>query len=343
LNRAAVALALLLAGPAAAREAPRKPPLVLQETGSFFVGGRRIHTEHANLPGAFLGVSGELMVDQTYVQYWIPQQRNARFPPIVMLHGSTHSGATYETTPDGREGWALFFVRKGVPVYVIDQAGRGRSGFDRTGIVEAKTTGDVSKIPPIVNFEHGSAWQGFRFGPTLGEAFPQTRFPMKAVDQYLAQLLPSVGGPSAVEGLTALLDRIGPAILLGHSAGGQPVVDAAVQRPDLVKAVVDVEAPAGCPVTEEGIRTAYRKVPLLAVYGDINTSYKPPKFWEDRWVKAKTDCDASVAQIVAAGGRALNMSLPDRGLLGNSHMLMMDTNSDQIAQLIYEWLEKNLR
>jgi hypothetical protein len=43
-----------------------------------------------------------------------------------MVHGSGHTGVTYETTPDGREGWATYFARKNFPVYVIDHVGRGR-------------------------------------------------------------------------------------------------------------------------------------------------------------------------------------------------------------------------
>ena len=55
-----------------------------------------------------------------------------------MVHGSSHTGACLESTPDGREGWYPYFVRKGVPSYVVDQAGRGRSGFDESVIHEGE-------------------------------------------------------------------------------------------------------------------------------------------------------------------------------------------------------------
>ena len=54
-----------------------------------------------------------------------------------MVHGSTHTAACLESTPDGREGWAPYFVRNGISTYVVDQAGRGRSGFDESVIREA--------------------------------------------------------------------------------------------------------------------------------------------------------------------------------------------------------------
>ena len=65
---------------------------------------------------------------------------------MIMVHGSTHTGACLEATPDGREGWYPYFVRKGVPSYVVDQAGRGRSGFDQSVIHEGEAgmaSGDV--------------------------------------------------------------------------------------------------------------------------------------------------------------------------------------------------------
>ena len=36
------------------------------------------------------------------------------------------------------------------------------------------------------------------------------------------------------------------------------------------------------------------------------------------------------------------MKLADIGIRGNGHMMMMEKNSDAIAQVIAEWLDKNL-
>ena len=63
-----------------------------------------------------------------------------------MVHGSSHTAACLESTPDGREGWYPYFVRKGISTYLVDQAGRGRSGFDESVIHEAAAmirAGDV--------------------------------------------------------------------------------------------------------------------------------------------------------------------------------------------------------
>src|SRR5918912_2901869 len=112
-------------------------PLVLEREGSFFVNGKTIETKY---PGASLVTGpadpGHITVNQMYVQYRVPPGANGI--PIVMVHGSNHTGATYETTPDGREGWGTYFVRRGFPVYIVDHSGRGRSGFDPTAINQVR-------------------------------------------------------------------------------------------------------------------------------------------------------------------------------------------------------------
>src|SRR5580700_5639240 len=77
------------------------------------------------------------MIGQMYVQFEIPVTKKRNAPPVIMVHGSSHTAACLESTPDGREGWYPYFVRKGVSTYLVDQAGRGRSGFDESVIHEA--------------------------------------------------------------------------------------------------------------------------------------------------------------------------------------------------------------
>src|SRR5688572_10903607 len=114
---------LLFVLAACATGGPSGGRLVLEDEGSFFVNGQSYRSEH---PGASLNTGaappGNITIKQMYVQYRVPAEKSG--PAIVMVHGSQHTGKTYETTPDGREGWATWFVRRGHPVYVVDQAGR---------------------------------------------------------------------------------------------------------------------------------------------------------------------------------------------------------------------------
>ncbi len=104
------------------------------DQGSFFVGGKLKKTYY------FSSVRSPypkaLMIGQMYVQFQIPMKFNDY--PIIFVSGGAHTGASLESTPDGREGWAPQALRNNIPTFVVDQSGRGRSGFDATAIHEGK-------------------------------------------------------------------------------------------------------------------------------------------------------------------------------------------------------------
>src|SRR6266478_2111088 len=144
--------------------------LELQDEGGFFVNGQAAATAFPDSPPTGAAPPGQIMIDQMYVQYRIP--KNVSAPPIVMVHGSGHTGVTYETTPDGREGWATYFTRNNFPTYVVDHSGRGRSGFDPTPINRAKAESNVSLLPDVPLTTKERAWVNFRFGNAYPTAFP---------------------------------------------------------------------------------------------------------------------------------------------------------------------------
>src|SRR6266849_2400856 len=108
------ALSLALAPLAHAQE---RGPLSLAQASYFFVVGK-IDTS----------AEGSPMFGQVYVEYMIPARRSHPYP-IVMVHGGGQTGTNFTGTPDGREGWAQYYVRRGYPVYVVDQVARGRSAY----------------------------------------------------------------------------------------------------------------------------------------------------------------------------------------------------------------------
>src|SRR6185437_85046 len=123
-------------------------PMTLRDEGSFFIGGQKIHSDFPSSTPTGLNAPGTYSVNQMYVHYRIPADTRQKKLPIIMVHGSNHTGMTYETTPDGREGWATYFVRHGYPVYVVDQAGRGRSSFNPTAVNQAIAQQNLSALPP---------------------------------------------------------------------------------------------------------------------------------------------------------------------------------------------------
>jgi len=319
-------------------------PMVLEDEGSFFVGGQQIHTDYPSSNPTGLNAPGTYTVNQMYVHYWIPQQAAQRLP-VIMVHGSNHTGVTYETTPDGREGWATYFVRQGYPVYVVDQAGRGRSSFNPTLVNQAIAQQNVSLLPTggFQMYPREGAWVNFLFGPSFGVAWPDERFPLSSLDEYTSQLVPNtettlVGGTNnTTNDLAALLDKIGPAIIIVHSQSGTLGLGAVVKRSDLVKGLISVEG--GCtPVSPSDITNYYKKVPYLSFWGDHSVGAVGANGDARR-----TGCQATVAAFKSAGGNATFLSLPDDlGIHGNSHMLMMDNNNLQLADILINWIHQNV-
>jgi pimeloyl-ACP methyl ester carboxylesterase len=276
------------------------------------------------------------MINQMYVQFRIPKQVSG--PPIIMVHGSGHTGVTYETTPDGREGWATYFARKNFPVYVVDHSGRGRSGFDPSVINRAKADSNAAALPDIPLTTRERAWPFFRVGASYPNAFPGSQFPLDALDQYFSQLVPNTettlagGGANTVKALAALVDKIGPAIVMVHSQSGAYGLELVRQRPDKLRAFIDVEGNCG-PLSADDIAKAFVKVPMLAVFGDNSIDAPGPNGNERR-----NSCVATADAIRKAGGTAKFLLLPEAGIKGNSHMMMMDKNNLVVADQIIAWL-----
>ena len=229
----ALALLGLTAGLAAA--APPEANAVFRPAraeGYFFVGGR------------YESVGGKtIAVGQMFVQYHAPTTVTQPYP-VVMVHGTAQTGINFLGTPDGRPGWVDRFVERGFAVYVIDQVGRGRSGDnpEAYGPYARLSTDDLETIFT---------------GQERFDLFPQakrhTQWPggagvkgNAAFDQFYASQVPYVASALRSEelvdpALIALLEKIGPAVVLTHSQAGVFGWAVSDQRPDLVKAHVAVE------------------------------------------------------------------------------------------------------
>jgi pimeloyl-ACP methyl ester carboxylesterase len=217
--------------------------IVIKKQGYFYVGGQ--YDSAAN-PTSMTG--------QMYVEYQIPADRRSgplRKLPIVMIHGGGHTGASWQTRPDGGEGWADYFLKRGWPVYIVDRPGVAKStslgAFGNvTNVRTALDRFAASELAsPTVQWPQADLHTQWPGGTTQGPGDPD-------FDQYYAHLAPggTAGGENnQVAATVALLDKIGPAILMPHSAPGPGVWRVGDQRPSLVKGIVAVE-PSGPPFYE---------------------------------------------------------------------------------------------
>ena len=342
--------------------------------GYFFVGGRYVGEP-----------AREVMIGQMYVEVWVP--RVVRHPyPIVFFHGASSTGTTWMQTPDGRRGWAHYFVDQGYIVYITDQPARGRSVYDaqhqgKQIRANAPSTERVNSSPaeyglwPQAKLHTQYPGEGANRGKRGDPVFDAAQ--ARAVS-YLAsnvetqQLVQNAG--------TALLDRIGPAILVTHSQAGPFGWLLADARPKLVRGIVAVE-PSGPPF--EGAVLAKGPARLWGPT-DIRITYEPlvndPKeLYHEKQTKADAPdlvlctLQGGVARtlpnlrgipiviitgeasyhapydhctsqyLTQAGVMNEHVRLESRGIRGNAHGIPSEKNNLVSAKLVDDWLRATVR
>lgn len=322
-------------------------PLVIQEQGSFAVGGNVVTT-----PGTYdpinRGPAGQtLHGDHAYVSYQKPA--NARPLPLVLWHGIGQFSKTWETTPDGREGYQTIFLRRGFPVYIIDQPRRGRAGRSTLPAMITPTTDEQD-------------WFGtFRLG-IWPNFFPGVQFARDSatLNQYFRQLTPDTGplDPSLnAEAVVALFEKIGPGILVTHSHSGGMGWLVGSRSPN-VRAIVSYEPGSGFifpegevppPMPMAGGTMAavgvplsrfmpLTKMPIIIYYGD-NIPAEPianpgQDGWRARLAMARLWRDA----VNRHGGDVTVVHLPEVGVHGNTHFPFSDLNNIEVANLMSKFL-----
>jgi pimeloyl-ACP methyl ester carboxylesterase len=336
--------------------------IALAEQGSFFVGGRIVQGNGVYDPAKDTGNTNEgntFWADQMYVQYQIPV--NPRKYPLVLVHGGGGTGRVWETTPDGREGYQTLFLRRGFAVYIVDFPRRGRAGFPSFN----GPFGEVDGTAVVANKTNRAgvqyAWSRWRLGPKYPEVFPVQQFPMKSLDQFMQHLVPTVSDAPEIisHALIALLDKIGPAIVVTHSQSGlfgwltgarSPNVKGIISyEPGFVFPQGEMPAPiplhrstqvAGTPVTAaEFINLT--KLPIQVVYGDNIPKLPIPDLVADGRRAQQVTSHLFVQALNSKGGNASVLLLPDAGLYGNSHFMFSDLNNVEVADQMSLFLQAN--
>lgn len=348
--------------------------ITLAEHRYLFAGGRYVAAE-----------GGEVMEGSMYVEHFRPVEVRRPYP-VVMIHGGGQTGTNFTGTPDGRRGWAHDFLRAGYEVYVVDQPGRARSGQfeDAHGPVSRNATSRIE--------QRFTAPRDFKLWP---QAERHTQWPGSGrkgdpvFDQFYASQVASISSGSKIEELnqaagTALLDRIGPAVVMVHSQSGPFGWLLADARPELVKGVVSIE-PSGPPFRELDFKGApdwfsYGAQPVRAWgVARVPLTYEPavadaselkavqeekadgdglarcylqaeparrlPRLADIPVIIVASEAsyhaayDHCTAKYLAqAGVRNEFVRLPEKGLSGNGHMMMIERNNHQVADMLIGWL-----
>lgn len=338
---------LIAAGPALAQEGSRQP-MVIAGQGSLAVGGTVVRA-----PGTFDPMTPLDPAGQSYhgdhLTAFYQKPTDPRKYPIVMWHGAGQSMRSWQTTPDGREGFQNIFLRRSFSTWLIDQPRRGQSG---RSMVEMTVKPTPDEQLWFNQFRLG-VWPNFFDGVQFDES-------AGTLDQYFRQMTPNTG-PFDIEvvsdAVSALFDKVGPGILFTHSQAGGPGWLAAIKNanikgvvafepgssfafpdnelPQPIKNAFDTVAPA--PVSPEQF-AALTRIPILVLYGD-NIPDEPVALpaqdsWRARLEMARLWRDT----VNRHGGDVTLIHLPEIGIRGNTHFPFSDLNNVQIADLVSKFL-----
>ncbi|UCV27032.1 alpha/beta hydrolase [Ferribacterium limneticum] len=334
--------------------APQKPvtPLVIQKQGSFSVGGTVVQSPGSYDPLNLTSGGQTLHGDHARVFYQVPVK--ARKLPLVMWHGFGQSTKTWESTPDGREGYQNIFLRRGFATYVLDQPRRGSAG-------RSSVAATISATPDDQRW-----FDTFRVG-IWPNYFPGVQFSRspEALDQYFRSMTPDTGPIDTnltSNAVSALFDKIGAGILVTHSHSGGMGWLAAMKNPR-IRAIVSYEPGSGFVFPEGEVPAAMpsaagqleatsiplaefmklTRIPIVIYYGDFILKEPVANPGQDGWrvrlAMAKQWADA----INRHGGDAKVIHLPEIGIKGNTHFPFSDLNNVQVADLMSQFLaEKHL-
>jgi pimeloyl-ACP methyl ester carboxylesterase len=332
-----------------------KNAMVIVDQGSFAVGGTEL-VEQGNfdLQNALKPQGQTLHGDHAYVFYQVPVK--SKTYPLIFLHGAGQSKKTWETTPDGRDGFQNIFLRKGYATYLLDQPRRGEAGKATVG------------LNLIATYDEQFWFTQFRLG-NYPDYFPGVQFSRDAasLEQFYRQMTPNTGAFDQVvisDAVSQLFDKIGEGILVTHSQGGGPGWSTAIKNKK-VKAIVAYEPYSGfvfpkgempSPIQSSGLFGELKgveielsdfmpltKIPIVVYYGD-NIAKAPTKVWNaDHWRSGLEMARLWVATINKHGGNATVVHLPEVGIKGNTHFPFSDLNNIEVADHLSNWLiEKKL-
>lgn len=332
----------------------------LETQGSFAIGGSYITHDGTFSKDNFLDPAGQKAYgDHAYVFYQIPTQ--AHELPIVFQHGGAQTKRTWESTPDGRDGFQNMFLKDHFAVYLVDHPRMGEAGLST---VPASTANPWARSPMFYSETFFDLCRlGDENGLYAGSQFPAGEANIEAFqrswNQYSGELDDNLNAQALGKLLT---EKTGPAILMTHSMGGT-IGWRTPWFTSNVKAIVAIE-PGGTPfVFPEGyapqdittifkplVATAFEvpmekfkpltQIPILLVYGDYIPSEQVADPGQDKWRSELEMARAFVKTVNDLGGNAQLLHLPELGIHGNTHFLMAEKNNQEIFSLIRQWISQ---
>lgn len=351
------------------RERMARAPVTTSRRGSFWVGTEPVRTD-----------AGTFARGPMYVEWEAPAEDSGAVP-WVLVHGGGGQGTDYLTTPDGRLGWSRLLVAHGKTVFVPDRPGHGRSPHhpDILGAMAPAMSAETLRpifVPPPDGPDSNPVSH-------LHTRWPGGREPGEAIyDQWLAPAGPMLADWAAMHALERdrigeLLERIGPAVLVTHSAGGPGAFLAADARPERVAALIAIETVgppflkvpargidlawglAAAPLTFEPPAASPSELALVTEQRDdlgpvpLTLQEEPARTLPNlgRFPIAVVTAESSrftlfdrhlVAFLEQAGCDVELVRLADRGVHGHGHGMMLELGNEEALGVLEKWVAERL-
>lgn len=330
--------------------------------------------------------SGEVMTGQMYVEVLRPPRVTRKYP-LVFFHGNSQTATNWMETPDGRPGWADYFLAEGYLVYLVDQPARGRSAWhpSTNGPLQILLAGDIERRFTASEVNGGMWPQAKKHTQWPSDSPHKGRRGDPVFDAFFATQVESLASTVETQTLvqaagTALLDKIGPAILVTHSQAGPFGWLLSDSRPRAVKGVIAIE-PSGPPFHNAVVNEDLNRPWGIA---DIPLTYNPPAKMASElrpireskpdapdltpcWKQADpprrlvnlqgipilvvvTESSQHAVYdhctskyLTQAGVKNTFARLEDQGIRGNGHMVMLEKNSLEVAGFLEKWISVNIK
>ncbi|MBB3665697.1 pimeloyl-ACP methyl ester carboxylesterase [Prauserella sediminis] len=305
--------------------------------GQFWVPGERVATDYGTVQRAPMFVS------------WEAPPESVHPVPLVLVHGGGGQGTDWTGTPDGRPGWATRLVEAGFAVYVVDRCGHGRSPYhpDVVAPMGAQLPYEAARALFLPDDSRAAQTQWICERDVGSDHLDQLVCPMGPLPADLAE-----SQRLDADRLARLLDIVGEAVLVTHSAGGPVGWLTAAARPGRVRGIAAIE-PVGPPYAEiPGLGTLTWGITSAEIPCDPPAGF--PEEVAGRRIPGLADKPVAVVtggasafadfapQVVdflnGAGAAARRMHLPDLGITGNGHGLIFEANSDETVKPVIDWI-----
>jgi pimeloyl-ACP methyl ester carboxylesterase len=311
----------------------------------------RANTTTSDWISAAIVSSAYIQNPSTYLEVLYPRVRTEK-PPIVLIHGAAHTGACFTATADGRPGWAQYFLARGYPVVIPDWPGMGRSGYipyetltGETVVAGLAKVLATLKTPAIVLTHSMSGPFGWKLMERHGEqiaaivavapgASGNVAAPVEVVsdkaDALEVRLAP--GGPLlkfsktipfASERGWALRKLIGDGNRFPSSSVDTYLASLTVVPPRLLLERVNYQG--GAPRVTNVSKFEGKRIAVVQAPHDADNTVAVLQL--------------TVNWLVSAGASVDFIQLRAKGIDGNGHMMMLESNSDEIASGIVAWIE----